>query len=418
MARTTRSTKALASAVADSTTTSKTSSKVHSLPPAANPQHIFVLPKRATPNARIITLPNPRSGKPTRYYACPITGLYEFTQVSSDEPRSWLIESPTTSVPAVEATKVAHSSELTTISDADLFIATEIDPVFHLISALYKETSSDEKPRYLSADDQLDKIPSDGSHLWSILKWKGMRKIFEDRLSAICTTAELAGETMYCLNEAKLYDLVLSKASRLAENGLPDSLEDKFVTKVLESPMVFQAAIPGAVLGDTNETSSDSTAPSTDTAKPQPFADSESTPAKPATDIDGFAGGSFVAVKIPEDVLALQRIFIAFKFICSKYVPESLDVSLKMHLKEKMDFGPLDTYLAKLVKTRSEAVASRSSDMSRKHPLEDAKDLLQEKKRKVEEEAKKKKLVSRGVKNLKKANTTGMKKLSHFFKKA
>ncbi|KAL2888372.1 Ydr279p protein family protein (RNase H2 complexcomponent) [Ceratocystis lukuohia] len=417
MARTTRSTKASASAVADYTT-SKTPSKVHSLPPAANSQRIFVLPKEATPNARIITLPNPRSGKPTRYYACPTTGLYEFTQVSSDEPRSWLIESPATSVPAGEATKIAHAGELTTISDADLFIATAIDPVFHLISALYKETSSDEKPRYLSADDQLDKIPSDGSHLWSILKWKGMRKIFEDRLSAICTTVDLGGETMYCLNEAKLYDLVLSKASRLAENGLPDSLEDKFVTKVLEPPMVFQAAIPGAVLGDTNEPSSDSTTPSTDTAKPRSFADSAPTPAMPATDVDGFAGGSFVAVKIPEDVLALQRISIAFKFICSKYVSESLDVSLKMHLTKKMDFGPLDTYLAKLAKTRSEAVASRSSDMSRKHPLEDAEDLLQEKKRKVEEEAKKKKLVSRGVKNLQKANTTGMKKLSHFFKKA
>ncbi|KAL5598586.1 hypothetical protein BROUX41_003488 [Berkeleyomyces rouxiae] len=416
MARTTRSTKTSAAAAAKSDGTgAKASSKVYTLPPAENPRRIFILPRKATPDARIVTLRNPRSGSPTRYYACPETGLYEFTQVSSPDPRSWLAETPASLVAEEnKEPEAAPSGQLTTISDADLFVATTIDPVFHLISALYKQTSKDEKRRYLSADDQLDEIPSDSSHLWNILKWPGMRKIFEERLAAICETADLVGERMYCLDDAKLFDLVLSKAKRLAKNGLPASMEDKFVTKILEAPMVFKAAPPGAVLG----TDGDETAVSSDLGS-EVVDSKESAEAKPASpSTDSFSGGVFVESKIPQDMLELQRLSVAFKFICANYIPASIEASLKKLLNEKVDFKPLEEYLKSLTKSRADAVASRSSDMSRKHPLDDAEDRLLEKKRKTEEEAKKKKLVSRGVRDLQKVNTTGMKKLSHFFKKA
>ncbi|KAJ6166653.1 hypothetical protein N7470_002100 [Penicillium chermesinum] len=69
---------------------------------------------------------------------------------------------------------------------------------------------------------------------------------------------------------------------------------------------------------------------------------------------------------------------------------------------------------------RAEALASRKmSDFTRKRGLDDEEvEARAEKKRKKEEEEKKAKASeSRSVKNLKKVNTTGMKKMSDFFKK-
>ena len=89
-----------------------------------------------------------------------------------------------------------------------------------------------------------------------------------------------------------------------------------------------------------------------------------------------------------------------------------------------MDFGPLEAHLSHLAKLRQEAVAARSlGDYSRKRStLDDDDDEAAEraeKKRKKEDEDKRKKAgESRGVKNLKKVNVAGMKKMSDFFKKS
>ncbi|KKA29211.1 hypothetical protein TD95_000957 [Thielaviopsis punctulata] len=388
MPRATRSTKpAPASAGLDAQTSASTSGKKYSLPAAANPRRIFVLPRAASPSARIVTLPNPRSQKPTRYLACPSSGLYEFTQVSSETPRSWLVQTswPSAEVPDAADELSKTSDELSTLGDGDLFVATAMDPVFILISALYTNTSKDEKRRYLSADDHFDEIPKDASHLWNILRWPTMRAIFESRLAAICATADLGDETMYCLDDLKLLELILAKANCFAADGLPASMEEKFVTKILEAPLAFHAAAPGTVLYD-----GENTAPSA-AAAPSPC--------------------------IPSDMLALQRQRIAFNYICAMYIPAGVETALRALLAQKVDFAPLDAYTAALSRSRADAAATRALDMTRKHPLEDADDIAAEKKRRVDEEAKKKKMVTRGVRDLQKVNTSGMKKLSHFFKK-
>ncbi|KAJ4160514.1 hypothetical protein NW754_003633 [Fusarium falciforme] len=56
-------------------------------------------------------------------------------------------------------------------------------------------------------------------------------------------------------------------------------------------------------------------------------------------------------------------------------------------------------------------------DYSRKRDRDEEEDEARVKKRKAEEEKKKKSMESRGVRELKKVNTKGMKKMSDFFKK-
>jgi hypothetical protein len=85
---------------------------------------------------------------------------------------------------------------------------------------------------------------------------------------------------------------------------------------------------------------------------------------------------------------------------------------------ELVDFKPLDEYLERLAKLRQEAAAVRSSDFSRKRAADEEQDERAEKRRRQEAEEKAKKAnMSRGVKNLMKVNTSGMKKMSDFFKK-
>ena len=129
-------------------------------------------------------------------------------------------------------------------------------------------------------------------------------------------------------------------------------------------------------------------------------------------------------INAPKGVTDLLRLRTAFLFICSNYIPPHVTVSLKNSLlsnSSPTDFSPLDAHLAHLAKLRQDALAARSlGDMSRKRSLlDDEEDELRaEKKQKKEEEEKRKKAgESRGVKNLKKVNTTGMKKMSDFFKK-
>lgn len=129
------------------------------------------------------------------------------------------------------------------------------------------------------------------------------------------------------------------------------------------------------------------------------------------------------AMRASSEVTSLQRLRTAFNFICASYVPPTITARLQELLQDSkaagVDFASLDLYLGELAKARAEATASRSmTDYSRKRVLDDEEEEARaEKRRKVEEEKKRKANASRGVKNLSKVNTTGMKKMSDFFKK-
>ena len=122
-----------------------------------------------------------------------------------------------------------------------------------------------------------------------------------------------------------------------------------------------------------------------------------------------------------EEVVKLQRLKVAFDFICSSYVAPPIAEMLKANLvkaTDLVDLKPLDEYLARLAKLRQDAAAVRTTDYSRKRAGDEEEDERAEKRRKKEAEEKTKKAnQSRGVKNLAKVNTSGMKKMSDFFKK-
>lgn len=421
----TRSTKGATTAASKDKTTTTTdtpaSTSLYTLPsPPSNPPKLFILPKSATPKARVITLQNPRYSKPARYLVCPATGFYEFTKITtpspSSQPRSWLL------------TPSSPSASSTTIQSPDLFLATPYDPIFLILPAL----STPGKRMFLSPDDHLDALPNPDRHLSNILTCESTRKLVEQRMAAICDTVEAGDELMYRLNEAKLLSEIISKAKKMASD-LPKSMEDKFVKKALEAPVMStksaQAPAPAPPLLLTEESSVDSrsaadaassnaTTPSTEMSESQFSAASTSTAATGSVaSRDDLEIVSSSLVPGPE-ILRLQRLRVSFSFILSSYLPPSLSAALKAQLPSQIDFKELDTYLDTLQKLRQEAAASRSNDFSGKRTRDEEEDERLEKKRKLAEEEKLKKAnVSRGVKNLAKVNVTGMKKMSDFFKK-
>ncbi|KAF5574598.1 ribonuclease H2 subunit B [Fusarium pseudoanthophilum] len=415
MART-RSTKA-AAADTKASEPKSTSSKFSLSSRAENPSKILILPSKATPEARIVTLPNPRHGRPARYLVCPETGIYEFTKVAipNTTPRSWLIEtSSDSSTDSFRKTGVSMGQ--------DLFLATSIDPLFLVLPALTEtqSKSSGGKRLFLSSDDYFDKLPQGSSHLSEIVRCDKTRKLIENRMAEVCDTVEAGDENMFRINESKLVNVVLEKAKRMREGGLAPSMEEKFVKKALEAPILVQK----------RETTEITTRTESQTSNPD-SADSQSTAATTETEVSesSTAATSFTAetttenivsaIEASSEIINLQRLRVALNFICSGYIATSLTAQLEDTLKREtlVDFAPLDEYLAKLSKLRAEAMAAHSIDYSRKRGLDEDEDEAFVKKRKMEEEKKKKSLESRGVRDLKKVNTKGMKKMSDFFKK-
>ncbi|KAL1875864.1 hypothetical protein Daus18300_003055 [Diaporthe australafricana] len=422
-----------------STTASATSSKYTLPAESESPCMVLILPEKATPEARVVSLQNPRYSKPSRYLVCPQTGSYEFTKISEPKttPRSWLIEAEekdrTSDSADVEKDESVFQTQVA--KGADLYIATPIDPLFIALPALVKQLSST-KRMFLSSEDHFDNISEDSAHLRETLKWAPWRELLESRMASGCDTVEAGDESMFRLSEDKLLGQILAKAKGMSENGLPKSMEEKFVTKALEAPVLGRKANNPTVssqsqphVSETNgadsgaETQAEESQSSVATSATS--ASEASTAATSVPDDAEAAGGKDVAsaIQASADVIRLQRLRIAFNFICSRYVPPALSAVLKKMLAEGkgpgVDFKPLDEYVGQLTKLRQEAMTARSaSDYSRKRALDEEDEDRREKRRKKEEEEKRKKAgESRGVRDLKKVNTTGMKKMSDFFTK-
>ncbi|KAK8120086.1 hypothetical protein PG999_004206 [Apiospora kogelbergensis] len=446
MARTTRSKAASGSAKtpgkasAATTPASSNASRYALSSNAVNPPKIFILPKQATSDARVVSLSNPRYNKPTRYLVCPETGLYEFTRITAPKstPRSWLIDS---SVGLQKEGKPDPSRKpdgddtefgAYVAKGAELYLATSIDPVFLLLPALTSdETVKGEggKKMFVESDDYFDQLSKASRHFSEILRWGTMRQLLEARMAAVCDTVDAGGELMYRFSQEKLLAEMLSKAKRMSKESLPPSMEERFVVKALEAPVLglkreettTSTSSASTHKQETTESQSSELTAETTTNK----VSDASTAAKSVADEEPTAASSGLkaSMQASPEVTRLQRLRVAFSFLCSSYILPSQVSQLKKQLleqKELVDFGPLDDYLAQVAKLRQEATLSRSmGDYSRKHILDEEEMMDRaEKKRKMEEDEKRKKAgESRGVKNLKKVNTTGMKKMSDFFKK-
>ncbi|KAL7900203.1 ribonuclease H2, subunit B [Trichoderma sp. SZMC 28014] len=435
MART-RATKPSTAASATESDSTKSKSTITLVSHAGEAPKVFILPSKATPDARIVTLPNPRSSQPSRYLACPETGIYEFTKVATPKsvPRSWLIETAPNSNGTKTGDQGAKPSAQVTMG-SELFVATAIDPLFLVLPALADAKASkgsDEVKRlFLSSDDHLDKLPQDNSHLSEIMRWETTRRLIESRMGAVCDTVEAGDESMFRLNEKKLLDVIFQKAKRMSESGLPLSMEDKFIKKVLQAPMMHRVVRTGeSQLSGNNNADSASSTPQTE------LATSQSTTSTTESSDTSVSQASTAATSVAEEpteetfasslqaspeVVEQQRLKVAFDFICSSYVAPLLADNLQKSFSGVgglKDFSLLNDYIASLEKLRSETMAVRAQDYGRKRNQDELEDEARmEKKRKMEEEKKKKASESRGVRDLKKVNTSGMKKLSHFFQK-
>jgi hypothetical protein len=438
-------------AKASAASTEEVVSKKPTLPPAeSNPPKLFILPKNASKDARILTLPNPATSKENRYFFCPETGLCEFTSIAapSSMPRSLLITSQgptkelgngkpdgTSEEKREEEVNEANSFANGYISrSASLFLATPMDLLFFLLPIIAPASSQKKgKGMFLTFEDHIESTPE---QIKRLLKPAATKELFERRLRAICETVEAGDETMFRLSIEKLVVELLAKAKRMVTKCLPATMEDRFIRQALQAPVMtikrqdttMSESITETNLGETSQpdtTDSQDSAPSTKDSQESLNSETSIITKATSTSITSTSKTDVAkAEEVPEEIKHLLRIRTSLNFISQSYLPPHLRAQIQSHLSTNtaLDFSPLDTHLKNLYSLREEARALRSlsDNISRKRPIEDdeALEVRAEKKRKKEEEEKRKKTEGRAVKQLKKVDTSGMKKMSSFFTKA
>ncbi|SLM37190.1 Ribonuclease H2, subunit B [Lasallia pustulata] len=428
---------------------------------ASKPPKLFILPERSSADGKILSLPNPRTSAPSQYYFCAEKGIHEFTKVAAPRSayKSWLVGSgqklasmsvegglPVTigsdindecgqSTSSATGTgngpnKSGSMSEGYVLKSAELFIATPFDPLFLLLPGLCPPSSSAKsKPTrqlFLPADDIFDELGRGSSGFGLVVNDALMRQKMEARLQVVCDCVEAADEKMYRLNNGKLLKELMAKARKMVDLGLPASIEERFVRKALEMPMIGikheDSSMPeGGKSFEERSGSNDEPVPSETTSSVSTTVSSmcESSLSTVATTSDEQPISA-----APGNIINLLRLRTALMFISSAYVPAHLSSTLDTMLPEpgcSVDFKPLDQYLAHIARIRAQILSSRSlSDFSRKRSMnedDEAAETRGEKKLKRDEDERRKNAgESRGVRDLKKVDTSGMKKLSDFFK--
>ncbi|KAJ4350110.1 uncharacterized protein N0V89_008731 [Didymosphaeria variabile] len=356
---------------AKETTPEPPQSTTKPLPPSTtNPPKLFVLPKDTSLKSRIVTLENPANGAPSRYYFCPSMGFYEFTRIAAPKKdcKSWLI---TPNKTTDNELKDQHAKEETTTQEmdtgaglgggyvtnkADIFLATPIDLLFVVLPALAPKAGAKqgEKQHFLSFEDHLDTLASISR------QWKVLLSQHQDLKDMIERRMATVSDTVTAGGETMYrlsHEKLIKVLTKKAERMCAKGLPPSMEEKFIKT--VLEVPVMNVLRSDTFTT----------TSTPAP-SDTQTTTSSP----------------IP-------------------------------------DFSSLDTHLASLAKLRAEALALRSisDNISRKRGHDEDEGAImerEEKKRKKEEEEKKKKGESRAVKQLKKVDTSGMKKLSSFFTKA
>ncbi|KAI5815721.1 ribonuclease H2, subunit B [Pyronema omphalodes] len=384
-------------------------------PPAmARPKVVLLPSTTSSETLKIFTLPHPRTKTLAKFVIHPTSGLHELTAVStpSSQPKSWLITSEDSTD---NSTEWINEGQL--ISEGTLYIATPFDPLFLLIPLLLPESTKKQLSSYLPLQDLLDSLEllEQGSDFSALTALGNITHThISRRLQSICDSVDAGGEPAYRVSQDKVLKLLAKKCVKMAEN-LPSSLEEEYVKKPLVRP------VTEVTLAKTTAT----------TVEVKEGVTKEVTERMDVS----MTGVTEVTAKIEETkiaetqvttqqttdpvILQLLRLRVSFNFLSSLYIPTHITALLQVHLSTLHDFTKLDSYLEELKKLRTDAAAARQGDFSMKRRNADEEiDGRAEKKRKLEEEEKKKaKNVSRGVKELSKVNTRGMSKITGFFKK-
>jgi hypothetical protein len=431
----TRSRKTTKPATPKETPDANTNTAKELAPSVVNPPHIFVLPKNASPAARIITLPDPASSSPNRYFVCPEKGFFEFTKIAAPKKacRSWLLApgrqaNEEIEGDASEEVPEEQKDESYVLEKPDMFVATPVDPLFIILPLL----TGGETGSYLTFSDFIYTTERQGLvQLQQLLRqsnFAALEKKIEGRMEAVCDCLDMGDgeDKMYQLSTQKLAAALATKANRMAKGRLPASMEERFVKQALETPVLSikredssisiaaEDATPGAESKDgTAETSRNPTTKTSDATISTPATSIAVTPVEDK-------------LNAADEIAGLLRVRTALDFLIISYTPTSLRAAIQDILKAPtslVDFAPLDKHLEYVagLKKQAQALRSLSDNISRKRSADDDEDALDKadaKRKKKEEDEIKKKNTSRGVQQLAKANTTGMKKLSSFFTKA
>lgn len=329
--------------------------------------------------------------------------------------------------------------------DAQLHVVTPVDVMFLVLPVLAPAGKKGEKKVFQPLDDILDDVldfeDALSRNLRDILLHPKFRATVERKMVAVCDMVE-AGETMFRISEEKLVGELLAKAQRMVKAGLPASMEERFVRRELEIPVLSisreeemkdvpsqsQSQPQSATRDSETEeevlvqmTESQESNASSSSSSSTTVTETQPSPGTPITPPD-------VSQKDATDlkILHLLRLRTALSFLLSSYIPTHLTTKIEATLSSPsspQDFIPLTAHLAHIASLRAKAHESRAlyNNASRKRGFEEEEDAAvarAEKKRREEEEKKKKANESRGVRELKKVNTSGMKKLSAFFGKA
>ena len=416
---------------------------------------MLVLPKDRSTNARVCTLAHPRTAAPCQYLFDPNGSIYEFTRVVAPKGacKSWLISSDRHWLRSAESggdkskgnrgnesrqdpgnalrkegtgttQRLKELANSYVMSRPEILVATPIDPLFVLLPALYQQSSTKTSSQqfFLSIDDLLDKLAERSKSFEQVSKDLPIRIAFETRLQAVCDTVDAGDERMYRVNEDKVVHELFSKATAIVKSGLPPSMDDEFVLRALDTP----------VISTKREGSSLSEFQSSQSETPMSEASSLDSQTSTATSASSVPDSLATEVTTPEDTVSstdldvqhLLRVRIILDYMLTSYISSPIAGTLNDILissRSPINFKPLDERLELIAKIRAEALAARSlGNFSRKrnaYDEDDAAEVRAEKKRKKEEEDKKKKLETRGVRDLKKVDVKGMKKMSDFFGK-
>ncbi len=419
-----------------SRTRSTTSSPVKPAPPSAvlarsvpeqQCRKILLLPTDLSADARFVFLPHPRDGSKKRFLFCPSKGLYELSKVAAPptEYRSILIADEILEEEPRNVDCAADRSNGYINKDAQILVATPFDIMFFLLPLLPSSLRNSGKVLFQPLDDLLESYMLEDRHVRHLI-YAG-RHCVEQRLESFCDTVDAGDEKMFRVNEEKTVKSVAQKIQQVVRRGLPPSLENRFVTRSLEAPVLSvmreESSVSTMLLPPTN------TLEDEETKSESIDSQSTATTCAPSTVFSELSAASSVTVVEPdpvsENIKHLQRLKVVLDFVLASYVPPEFAEIIKKRIKEAgflADFEPLDQRLRRLAELKAEAAASRSlSDFSRKRGSADddgAAEERAEKKRRVDEDEKRKRAnESRGVRNLKKVNVAGMKKMNDFFGK-
>ena len=415
------------------------------------PSPLLIIPKTLSKDVRILSLSHSGSQGLSKFCFCPENGLYEFAKIetSRDDYRTLLVAPNPVEQNSQHAQLKLQESESSCpstgfiVPSPTVYTTSPFDPLFLLLPALVEsQTKSFNASLFRAASDIFDYITDELSpHFSVLLAHITTYETLIKRLEAVCDSVQAGDESMYRLSHQKLLEELLRKARKMVERGIPGSLEERFVRRVLEVPMMGAKREPITV-SDTKTQGEEapriagaesediqSDAPSAETAESQESTSSSTTITSSASDETTLTTPdvSFAASNhqpepftTPPSIPPLLRLRLALHSLFP-FLPLSLPPIILALLSTT--FAPLTAHLSALATLRAELQALRSmnNDISRKRPLdgedEEKAEERREKKRKKEEEDKRKKEMSRGVKALGKVDVTGMKKMGDFFKK-